>query len=101
MPIERGHAGTRRVAAFARALPVVPLELAVTAEPGKPDATSAPAAIASIRRAVADVLAGRAAAVVTNPIAKNVLYAPALPIRATPNIWRGWRRRRPASRSGR
>ena len=46
----------------------------VTAAPGQPDATSAPAAIASIRRAVADVLAGRAAAVVTNPIAKNVLY---------------------------
>jgi len=61
-------------AAFERALPVVPLGLPVTATPGKPDATSAPAAIASIRRAVADVLAGQAAAVVTNPIAKNVLY---------------------------
>ena len=59
---------------FARALPVVPLDLAVTAAPGKPDATSAPAAIASIRRAVADVMAGRAGAVVTNPINKNVLY---------------------------
>src|SRR4029450_4972208 len=33
-----------------------------------------PAALASIRRAVADVLAGKAAAVVTNPVAKNVLY---------------------------
>ena len=61
-------------AAFERTLPVVPLGLPVTAAPGKPDATSAPAAIASIRRAVADVLAGHAAAVVTNPIAKNVLY---------------------------
>jgi 4-hydroxythreonine-4-phosphate dehydrogenase len=60
--------------AFVRALPVVPLDLAVTAVPGKPDASSAPAAIASIRRAVADVMAGRAAAVVTNPVAKNVLY---------------------------
>ena len=46
----------------------------VTAKPGKPDATSAPAAIASIDRAVADVIAGRAAAVVTNPVAKSVLY---------------------------
>ena len=36
--------------------------------------SSAPAAIASIRRAVADVMAGAAAAVVTNPVAKNVLY---------------------------
>ena len=61
-------------AVFERALPVVPLELAVTAAPGNADDTSAPAAIASIRRAVADVLAGLAAAVVTNPIAKNVLY---------------------------
>lgn len=61
-------------AAFERALPVVPLGVAVTAAPGKPDDSSAPAAIASIRRAVADVLAGDAAAVVTNPIAKNVLY---------------------------
>ena len=61
-------------AAFARALPVVPLGLPVTAAPGKPDASSAPAAIASIRRAVADVMAGRAAAMVTNPVAKNVLY---------------------------
>jgi 4-hydroxythreonine-4-phosphate dehydrogenase len=61
-------------AIFARALPVVPLGLKITAEPGKPDASSAPAAITSIRRAVKDVLEGRAAAVVTNPIAKNVLY---------------------------
>ena len=61
-------------AAFDRALPIVPLDVPVTAAPGKPDANSAPAAIASIRRAVADVTAGDAAAVVTNPIAKNVLY---------------------------
>jgi len=61
-------------AVFVRALPVIPLGLTITAAPGKPDASSAPAAIASIRRAVADVLAGRAAAVATNPVAKNVLY---------------------------
>jgi 4-hydroxythreonine-4-phosphate dehydrogenase len=59
---------------FTRALPVVPLGLPATAEPGKPDATSAPAAIASIDRAVADVIGGLAAAVVTNPVAKSVLY---------------------------
>jgi 4-hydroxythreonine-4-phosphate dehydrogenase len=59
---------------FASALPVVRLAELVTAEPGHPDASSAPAAIASIRRAVADVLAGRAHAVVTNPVAKAVLY---------------------------
>ena len=59
---------------FASALPVVSLDLAISAEPGRPDRSSAPAAVASIRRAVADVLAGSAAAVVTNPVAKNVLY---------------------------
>jgi 4-hydroxythreonine-4-phosphate dehydrogenase len=62
------------ISAFDRALPVVPLGLHVRARPGQPDGTSAPAAIASIERAVADVLAGHSAAVVTNPVAKNVLY---------------------------
>jgi 4-hydroxythreonine-4-phosphate dehydrogenase len=61
-------------AAFARALPVSPLPLTIGAAPGKPDASSAPAAIASIRRAVDDVLAGKAGALVTNPVAKAVLY---------------------------
>jgi len=59
---------------FAAALPVVALAERVTAEPGQPDQSSGPAAIASIRRAVADVFAGRAHAVVTNPVAKAVLY---------------------------
>jgi 4-hydroxythreonine-4-phosphate dehydrogenase len=59
---------------FARALPVVNIGEPPTAKPGQPDASSAPVAIAAIRRAVADVTAGRAAAVVTNPIAKSVLY---------------------------
>ncbi len=60
--------------AFDTALPVVALDVAASAEPGRPDPSSAPAAIASIRRAVADVMRGAAAAVVTNPVAKNVLY---------------------------
>jgi 4-hydroxythreonine-4-phosphate dehydrogenase len=60
--------------AFADALPVVATGHAATARPGQPDGTSADAAIASIRQAVGDVIAGRAGAVVTNPIAKSVLY---------------------------
>ncbi len=60
--------------AFADALPVVATGHAATAQPGLPDDTSADAAIASIRQAVGDVVAGRAGAVVTNPIAKSVLY---------------------------
>ncbi len=61
-------------AAFPSALPVVALGIDVSTEPGRPDQASAPAAIASIRRAVADVLGGLAAAIVTNPVAKNILY---------------------------
>jgi 4-hydroxythreonine-4-phosphate dehydrogenase len=60
--------------AFADALPVVATGHAASALPGQPDHTSAGAAIASIRQAAGDVIAGRAGAVVTNPIAKSVLY---------------------------
>jgi 4-hydroxythreonine-4-phosphate dehydrogenase len=61
-------------ATFASALPVIATGESVSAEPGHPDRSSAPAAVASIKRAVADVMGGEAAAVVTNPVAKNVLY---------------------------
>jgi 4-hydroxythreonine-4-phosphate dehydrogenase len=61
-------------AAFATALPVVPIDVKITAEPGEPDASSAPAAVAAIRHAVADVIGATACAVVTNPVAKSVLY---------------------------
>jgi 4-hydroxythreonine-4-phosphate dehydrogenase len=61
-------------AAFETALPVVDIGVTVSAEPGHPDRSSAPAAITAIRRAVADVSTGVASAIVTNPIAKNVLY---------------------------
>jgi 4-hydroxythreonine-4-phosphate dehydrogenase len=68
--VSADEAGT----AFARALPVVATGKPATASPGRPDGSSAEAALASIRQAVADVTAGRASAVVTNPIAKSVLY---------------------------
>jgi 4-hydroxythreonine-4-phosphate dehydrogenase len=61
-------------AAFAKALPVVATGIVATAPPGHPDGSSAEAALASIRQAVSDVQTGHAAAVVTNPIAKSVLY---------------------------
>jgi 4-hydroxythreonine-4-phosphate dehydrogenase len=60
--------------AFADALPVVATGHPATAQAGTPDGNSAEAAMTSIRQAVGDVIAGRASAVVTNPIAKNVLY---------------------------
>jgi 4-hydroxythreonine-4-phosphate dehydrogenase len=62
------------LATFTDALPVVATGFAATARPGQPDGNSAAAAIASIRQAVGDVVAERADAVVTNPIAKSVLY---------------------------
>jgi 4-hydroxythreonine-4-phosphate dehydrogenase len=73
IPIERATPATA-VATFRSALPVATLDLSISAEAGKPDRSSAPAAVAAIRRAVADVMAGSAAAIVTNPVAKNVLY---------------------------
>ena len=62
------------LAAFASALPVVDVGVRATATPGLPDETSAPVAIAAIRAGVAQVLRGSALAIVTNPVAKNVLY---------------------------
>jgi 4-hydroxythreonine-4-phosphate dehydrogenase len=69
--IVQPHAAT---GAFAAALPMFDCGVKVTCEPGTPDASSAPAALAAIHLAVEHVIAGDAAAVVTNPIAKNVLY---------------------------
>jgi len=65
--------------AFKTALPVVDIGVPISAEPGHPDESSAPAALAAIRRAVADVGAGAATAIVTNPVAKNVLYRSGFP----------------------
>ncbi len=59
---------------FERALPVVPLEAAFVDEAGKPSAANAAGIVESIRRAVAAVDDGSAAAIVTNPIAKKLLY---------------------------
>jgi 4-hydroxythreonine-4-phosphate dehydrogenase len=61
-------------ACFANALPVFPTGPAATASPGKPDRTSAAAARGAIERAVELAGAGKVAAIVTNPIAKSVLY---------------------------
>ncbi len=62
------------VPVFDDALPVVPVPLAKLARPGSPDVANGPATILAIRRAVSDVASGHASAVVTNPIAKSVLY---------------------------
>ena len=64
---------------FLRALPIVPLGCAVRGEAGAPSAADASATILSIERAVECVARGEARAVVTNPIAKKVLYAAGFP----------------------
>jgi 4-hydroxythreonine-4-phosphate dehydrogenase len=59
---------------FARALPVIDTPLAEPSEPGVPNSRNGPSVIRAIKRAVEAVAAGQASAVVTNPIAKSVLY---------------------------
>lgn len=60
---------------FDTALPLVPPPAIATADAGTPDASSANAARGSIDLAVQLVQARKAAAVVTNPIAKHVMTA--------------------------
>ena len=64
---------------FARALPVVPLGVEVSAAPGKPNPADARATILSIERAVECVVDDAARALVTSPIAKSVLYEAGFP----------------------
>lgn len=59
---------------FTDALPVLPLALTRPIIPRQPDAANSPVVINSIDRAVALCLDGQARAMVTNPIAKSVLY---------------------------
>ena len=61
-------------AVFPTALPVLARSLATDPVPGKPDPANGPAVIAAIETAVALASAGRAGAVVTNPIHKACLY---------------------------
>ena len=60
---------------FAQALPVLPVGGSIRAEPGRPDPADAPLVIRRDRdRGRAMCAAGRAAAIVTNPINKDALY---------------------------
>jgi 4-hydroxythreonine-4-phosphate dehydrogenase len=59
---------------FADALPVIPLGGAAAAAPGHPDPADQKLVLRAIEMAVVDVRAGRAAALVTNPINKDALY---------------------------
>ncbi|MCZ8178264.1 MAG: 4-hydroxythreonine-4-phosphate dehydrogenase PdxA [Rhizobium sp.] len=61
-------------ALFATALPVLPIPTGVDVLAGKPHVANARGTIQAIEQAVSLCLAGEVAAVVTNPIAKSVLY---------------------------
>jgi 4-hydroxythreonine-4-phosphate dehydrogenase len=62
------------IATYADALPVLAEPLPSAVEPGRPAAENGRAVIAAVERAVALAQAGRAAAIVTNPIHKKSLY---------------------------
>ncbi|MBY5397312.1 4-hydroxythreonine-4-phosphate dehydrogenase PdxA [Rhizobium leguminosarum] len=59
---------------FADALPVMTIPVGIEVVAGEPHAATAKGTIASIEKAVSLVIDGEALAVVTNPIAKAVLY---------------------------
>lgn len=61
-------------AAFPAALPVVPLTARAVGRPGQPSVADAAGTLEAIDRAVGFVRHGEAGAIVTNPIAKAVLY---------------------------
>jgi 4-hydroxythreonine-4-phosphate dehydrogenase len=79
VPVHAIDAVARARAVFADALPILPVGGKPAAEPGRPETADAALVIGAIDRAVADVRAGRAAALVTNPINKEALYRAGFP----------------------
>lgn len=74
VPVERVARPSEAIAAFAHALPVLAHPIPVHVEPGRPDPRNGESVLAAIDEAVRLVRGGKVAAVVTNPIAKSVLY---------------------------
>ena len=60
--------------AFSSALPVLKHPIGSRVRAGSPELTAVPAIVGAIERGVRHVMAGDAAALVTNPISKSVLY---------------------------
>jgi 4-hydroxythreonine-4-phosphate dehydrogenase len=75
VPLKVVTAPEEAVGHFATALPVLPLALPAAVTAGRPDPANTAAVIHSIESGVALVTAERAAALVTNPIQKEALYA--------------------------
>ena len=74
VPIEVIASAVEAPSIFRRALPVLPVRLAVPSIPGKPDPANAAAVVGSIELAVQLALRGEVGAIVTNPINKAALY---------------------------
>ena len=74
VPLARVASPIDAAGMFDRALPVIDVPNAAPVVPGKPDSANGRAVIAAIESATAAVADGRAGALVTNPIAKHVLY---------------------------
>jgi 4-hydroxythreonine-4-phosphate dehydrogenase len=72
--IERIDAIDDAVTCAVHTLPVLPVALSVPTVAGRPDPRNAAAVLGAIELATGLALAHRAAAVVTNPIAKKILY---------------------------
>ena len=75
VPVRTVAGPAEAAAAFPEALPVLPLEWPRPVVPGKPDSGNAGIIIDAIRTATKLVQQGDAAAIVTNPIQKEALYA--------------------------
>jgi len=74
IPIKKISSPQDALAVFPHALPVLHQPLKVEPQPGVPNPANADCIIGSIKTAVKCVQDGLASAVVTNPIAKEVLY---------------------------
>jgi len=74
VPIKAIDERERAASVFAKALPVAPIGATPEAGPGRPELADAALVLRAIDIAVADARAGRAAALVTNPINKDALY---------------------------
>jgi 4-hydroxythreonine-4-phosphate dehydrogenase len=74
VPIRPIAQPTAAAGLFAEALPVLDRPLPAAVEPGRPDPAAATRVVSAIEEAVRLVMAGQAAAVVTNPIHKRTLY---------------------------
>lgn len=75
VPITVIDDASQAAAVFPAALPVIDIALAAPCVAGASNSANAAATLSAITRAVADVARGATAAIVTNPIAKAVLYA--------------------------